>query len=320
VDDSDIESCGTAENELETKRELENEQEQEQGQGQEQEQEQEQGQGQGQENEDKNQTSLEAFSPDTSSELDNSTVDDSLDEENRMFRSKVHLSSPTEVLLQERLDEAVADIKILRHKLIKNESELQDQNNKLERVKFQRDLLESAQKERDLSRGEPIEAFALRKDQYIDKIVKELNDRERLGAFTTFSQISSASRTRKSIQEGFKEIYFNSQTISCQYDRDRPFFVPSFEKYNELRLLVCKGLDMDPQKTIRDIDSKAQLSKLAPQAIIRALTTSALREWIFEDDFPSFGNVTELFAKYRESIAKLGTPIHHLRDTEESSS
>lgn len=300
MDDTDVESCGTAEDVLEAKQEPEGGQQEKR-----------------QENKDKTRGSLEPSSLYTSSELDESTVGESLDEENRTFRSKFHLSSPAEILLQERLDEATAQMKSLRHMLIKKESELQAQTNEYERVKFQRDLLESAQKERDLNRGDPLEAFILQKNRYIHKIVGELNDRERLGAFTTFSQISPASRSRKSIQEGFKEIYFNSQTISCQYDRDRPFFVPSLEKYDELRVLVCKGLSIDPQKTIRDKDTKAHLSKLAPQAVIRAVTTSALREWVFEDDFPRFGNVTELFAKYRESIAKLGMPVLQFRNTEE---
>jgi hypothetical protein len=251
----------------------------------------------------------ETSSSDTNSDLEDSTVEDSLDEENHDFMSKVRLRTATERLLKGRLDAAIAKMKALRHDLNHKQSELQQEEDRTKKLQIQKGLLQSAQRARDLRSGEPFEELIRLKDQYIDKLKGWLEDREKLGFFAKSFQMSPTKRSKLPIDEGFKDIYSACQHIPCQYDRDRPLFVPDLDLYDDLRILVCKGLGID---NVWAEKINVDFSKLTPQAIIRAVTTSALREWVFEDDFPRLHNETELLVKYRESVANLG--MHILTD------
>lgn len=251
----------------------------------------------------------ETSSSDTNSELEDSTVDDSLDEESHNLMTRVRLRTVNERLLKGRLDTAIAEMKALRHELHQKQSELQQEEDRTKKLQIQKGLLQSAQRERDLRSGEPFEELIKRKDQYIDKLKGRLEDREKLGFFTKSFQISPAKRTKMPLDEGFKDIYSACQHIPCQYDRDRPLFVPVLYLYDDLRILVCKGLGIESHDNVWAEKVNVDFSKLTPQAIVRAVTTSALREWVFEDDFPHLNNESELLVSYRESVANLGMNI-----------
>ncbi len=248
-------------------------------------------------------------SSDTTPEPDDATVDDSLDEENHDFTSKVRLRTATERLLKKRLDAAISQMKALRHEINHKQSQLQQEEDKNKRLQYQKGQLQSAQRERDLRSGEPFEEFIRLKDQYIDKLKGLLEDREKLGSFTKSFQTSPMKRLNLPLDEDFKDIYAQCQHMPCQYDSDRPLFVPVLHRYDDLRILVCKGLGIEPHDNAWAEKIDVDFSKLSPQAIVRAVTTSALREWVFDNDFPSLHTESELLMRYRESIAKLGKQI-----------
>lgn len=232
-----------------------------------------------------------------------------MDEESHRFESKARPKSSTERTLKQRLNLAIAEINELRQKLNQKRAELEEEENRANKLQSQKNSLQAAQKERDLRIGEPFEEFLSRKDQYIDKLKDRLADRQSLGTFTKSFQSSPARHSKVSLEEGFKDIYSHCQHIPCQYDRERPLFIPALELYDDLRLLVCRGLGMELQDNVRAEEANIDFSILTPQAIVRAVTTSALREWVFEDTFPVFDSKSALLAKYRESIAKLGKQI-----------
>jgi hypothetical protein len=200
----------------------------------------------------------------------------------------------------------MAGIKELQQKLDQKTVELQEEVTKTNKLQNQKNSLQSAQNERDLRRGEPFEAFIAKKNQYIDKLQKQLADRQGFGAFTKSFQTSPATHPKLSVEEGFKDVYSDCQNIPCQYDRERPLYIPALELHDDLRLLVVRGLGTRPQGNVRAEEANIGFSKLSPQAIVRAVTTSALREWVFEDDFPNFDSKSKLLTNYREAIAKLG--------------
>lgn len=196
--------------------------------------------------------------------------------------NKVHLQTATERLLKGRLDAAIARMKELRRDLNHKQSKLEQEEGRTKKLEIQKGLLQSAQRARDLCNGEPFEELIMLKDQYIDKLKARLEDREKLGVFTKSFQISPAKRFELPIDEGFKDIYSACQHIPFQYDWDRPLFVPDLDLYDDLRILVYKGLGID---NVWAEKVNVDFSKLTPQAIIRAVTTFALRDWVFEDDF-----------------------------------
>jgi len=223
--------------------------------------------------------------------------------------TKVRLRTANERLLKGRLDTAISQMKAFRRELRHKQSELQQEEDRTKKLQIQKGLLQSAQRERDLRSGEPFEELIRLKDQYIDKLKGRLEDREKLGFFTKSFQISQIKRSSMPLDEGFKDIYSACQHIPCQYDRDRPLFVPALDMHDDLRILVCKGLGIEPHENAWAKKVNVDFSKLTPQAIVRAVTTSALREWVFEDDFPRLHSESELLAKYRESVANLGMNI-----------
>lgn len=246
---------------------------------------------------------------DTNSESDDSASEDSLDEENHNFMSKVRLRTATERLLKERLDVAITQMKALRHQLNQKQSQLQQEEDKTKKLQVQKGILQSAQRERDFRNGEPVEQLIGLKDQYIDKLKGLLEDREKLGSFTKSFQRSSSKQLKLPLDEDFKDIYSQCQHIPCQYDNERAFFVPVLDLYDDLRILVCRGLGIDPNDNVQADKVNVDFSKLTAQAIVRAVTTSALREWVFESDYPCLHSKSKLLVEYRESVANLGMRI-----------
>ena len=79
--------------------------------------------------------------------------------------------------------------------------------------------------------------------------------------------------------------------------------MPPLDQYKGLQSLVRESLG---NGSLQAKEVQVYLSTLSLQAIVRLCTCSALRKWVFESDFPRFGRVPELLAKYRENLAKLG--------------
>jgi hypothetical protein len=153
------------------------------------------------------------------------------------------------------------------------------------------------------SRIKSLEAIILQKDQYIKKKIEELKDRRCLGAFTKSLSAPQFHADKISVKTGFENAYFEIQNILYLQDIQRHVTMPPLDQYTDLRSLLREGLGVG---FLKAEEVQLHLSTLSLQAIVRLCACSALRKWVFESDFPRFGRVPELLAKYRENLAKLG--------------
>jgi hypothetical protein len=205
------------------------------------------------------------------------------------------------------LDGALTEIQSLTERLAEKEDELKQLQFVLRNRKKDISILISAKEERDKKVGWPVEEHFGELIKKIHTLNTELNSRSTTG---TFTRLLSTSRDRlgESLGEtkvvtGFRDAYARSQQTLTRHNAEKLPFVPSLGEYETLRSLVLKlyGSDLAPN------DQMQQLSTLNPQAVIRALITSALHEWVFGSDFPPSGQeLSPTLAKYRELLGKQG--------------
>jgi hypothetical protein len=173
-------------------------------------------------------------------------------------------------------------------------------------------FLQSVQSQRDKQDGNSFNSLIQEKDRSIQELKEKLKDRRFLGTFTKLLPASRALLGEENggtnVVEGFQNVYSECKQILYRYESTTAVTIPPLDQHDNLRLLVCRGLELDPQAPVKIEKTVVDLSKLSFQAVIRALTISALREWVFETDFPTFGTETSnVLVKYREHIANQGT-------------
>jgi hypothetical protein len=243
---------------------------------------------------------------DAGSDSDISSHADSLDQANLDFKSRASPAISFKMTWHKRLDTAIDKIKSLQQEVLQQRSMLSlYKKNKVE-LEEEIKLLREAQTERDRNIGKGFEATIEEKNRYIREKIGELNDRRILGRFTKFSLNSQAICGETSIATAFNDIYIETRNIIYQYSSQEPPLISmtSLREETDLHFLLRKVLDTD---SLSREDIKPILSKLSSQEIVRLVTMSALREWIFESDFPQLAEPSsELFERYRENIGKLG--------------
>lgn len=248
----------------------------------------------------------EALLLDAGSDSDISSHADSLDQANLDFKNGHSPASSFEVACQARLDSAIDKVKSLQQQVVQQRSMLHVYRKNKSELEEEIRIVQEAQTERDRNSGKGFEATIEEKNRYIRKTINELNDRRILGRFTKFSLNSQATCGETSIATAFNDIYVESRNIVYQCNRQRPSLISitSLGEETDLNFLLRKVLGADSLSTE---EIKLLLSKLSSQEIVRLVTMSALREWVFEANFPQFAEPSsELFEQYRESIGKLG--------------
>jgi hypothetical protein len=248
----------------------------------------------------------EALLWDTRSESDISTHADSLDQANLDFKNGTSPASSFEVACQIRLDTAIDKIKSLQQQVDQQRSMLCVYKKNKSELEEEIRILRGAQTERDRNSGKGFEATIEEKNRYIREKISELNDRRLLGRFTKFSLNSQATCGETSIATAFNDIYVESRNIVYQSNRQQPSLslTTSLGEETDFHFLLRNVLVTDSLSTE---EIKLILSKLSSQEIVRLVTMSALREWVFEADFPQLAEPSsELFERYRESVGKLG--------------
>jgi hypothetical protein len=243
---------------------------------------------------------------DAGSDSDISSHGDSLDQANLVFKSDASPAISFEMAWHKRLDAATDKIKSLQQQVLRQRSMIGlYKKNKAELEEDMR-LLREAQTERDRNIGKGFEATIEEKNRYIREKIRELNDRRILGRFTKFSLNTLAICGETSIPTAFNDIYVETRNIVYQSNSQKlPLVsITSLKEDTDLHILLRRVLDTD---SLVKEDMKLILSKLGLPEIVRLVTMSALREWIFECDFPQLAEPSsELFEQYRESIGKLG--------------
>lgn len=207
-----------------------------------------------------------------------------------------------------QLKEAMWTIEELQDKLNKSESMLREKERLIIQKQRQIDLLRLAKKQRDRNSGGAYEQLIEEKDQQIQTLARRLGDRETLGSFTK-TRASLERFEKESVTYNFREAHFAAQEFTGRHSLSEEFSIPDLERYPELKRLICNALGIDQNARIPNTAHiETALSELTPQAILRAVSSSALTKWVYETEYPAMDSgSSKLLEAYRRQLLTQGT-------------
>ncbi|KAE8452610.1 hypothetical protein EG329_013869 [Mollisiaceae sp. DMI_Dod_QoI] len=210
----------------------------------------------------------------------------------------------------ERLKGAIAEIEVLKRLMVEKGAEMLVQENQVGRLERKISAMEGARKRRDEDYGTPVEAEIRMLLEERDRLQRELGDRTELGTFTKLSTNQQSHHVIGDIVSFLNKMYVHRDE-SLGGMGDRNISTPlQLEQYPDLRSLVDSaiGASAEIDSTPIQVNIVDDLLKGPSQAVLKALMTSAIRDWVFYNDFPCFdGDKSQTLQVYRENIAKLGT-------------
>jgi hypothetical protein len=216
-----------------------------------------------------------------------------------------------------RLSTAIEEIQGLKHQLRQKETNLQDIQEEIVQLEETLSMQKSAQFQRDqfprdIHGCRAFEELIQQREGYIKTLQRELNDRRRLGQFTTLPEkcrewfgIGLGS------EGGIPSVYTEIKQFALSLKHHEPFIQTSLEQHPDLGLLVNEILN--PEQDKPEASSMEHIRRLSVQGAMRSLVICALRLWVFEENFDSdtaSEKSSELLAKYRECIGKQGRLLY----------
>jgi hypothetical protein len=145
----------------------------------------------------------------------------------------------------------------------------------------------------------------VRQQKQVQILRNELQARRRLGTFTMLPPTPRNQAATTEINNGFNDAYSSSHQIFAHLDIELFPVIPQLDHHLDLLRLAQRVFVSGADGTLlsQDID----LSEFDPAALLRALTTAALQNWVFESDFPKFDNESStILAAYRNILASQG--------------
>lgn len=206
-----------------------------------------------------------------------------------------------------QLESARDKIEELEEDLLDLKQELSDRDASVADLRKEMSSLREAQKQRDGQAGCPIEELMEQNVKLGNRLKADLLIRDEGSKFINLTAKSREWFGSTKIDRGFEDVYGQSRQTFCRCENETVPFIPFLAKYEDLRKLVSKCLKLSTEDATQLQEAISQLSKLSPEAVVRALITSALAEWVFETDFPRFDDgPSEILSKYRELLATQG--------------
>ncbi len=134
-----------------------------------------------------------------------------------------------------------------------------------------------------------------------------LNDKKWIRAFSGLSSINPKKLDARSVQTDMDLIKSSIEQILCENEDHEAHIPPNIRLQDDLKSLLHRIVGLDLSEPYRQLRQSINSTGLSFQALIRALTASALCEWIFE---PRLQGITlepcTLLKEYRKRLAKLG--------------
>ena len=219
--------------------------------------------------------------------------------------NRVESSTETDNYIDPRLQCAVLKISDLQESLLVRERELEESEQNVQELNQEIHYLKMAQKHRDEQYGSSVEELLAIQLKKVHNLSNDLQARHRLGTFTTLLPASRFPETGTKVETGFEEAYHNCHMIFQRLDIKQFPIIPQLHSHESLSGLTRRvtGSRQDLAPPHQDQD----LSGVEPVALLRSLSTAALQEWVFESNFPSFGDDSSTtLAAYRELLANQG--------------
>lgn len=223
----------------------------------------------------------------------------------RHIGSQTDSNTETERESDPRLQSAILTIQGLQESLNKRERELQESQQLAEELNRDMHYMEMARKARAEQYGKPIEVQLMHHQKQVRDLHNELNARSRLGTFTALSSAARHHGATKDLKRGFEDIYSKSRQVFHRLDLDVFPFIPPVNHHTDLLALAQRVFEAGRNDSLLPPD--IELSNFDPIVLIRALTSAALQEWVFESDFPKFDTeLSVILAAYRDLLANQG--------------
>jgi len=204
-----------------------------------------------------------------------------------------------------RLRSAIIRIEELQEILVGKEKKLQESQHTVDELNRDIWQLKTAKEQRERHSGTSIEEEMVRQQKQVQILRNELQARRRLGTFTMLPPTPRNQAATTEINNGFNDAYSSSHQIFAHLDIELFPVIPQLDHHLDLLRLAQRVFVSGADGTLlsQDID----LSEFDPAALLRALTTAALQNWVFESDFPKFDNESStILAAYRNILASQG--------------
>jgi hypothetical protein len=226
--------------------------------------------------------------------------------------------------------EQFADTKLLQRELSLSEDRYRrvqaqmenERHQHNEDVQFLKDKLSESQKTcEDLRSQLSCLDFILRADdgskarevqdqqKRISELEDRLNDKKWIGAFSSLSSINPKKLDARSVQADMDLIKSSIEQIMCEDEDHEAHIPPNIGCLDDLKSLLYRIVHLDLSEPYNQLRQSINSTGLSFQALIRALTASALCEWVFE---PRLQGITlepcTLLKEYRKRLAKIGIP------------
>jgi hypothetical protein len=145
------------------------------------------------------------------------------------------------------------------------------------------------------------------RQKVIDDQETSLGDKLFLRAFSTLSSAEVVPLDISRVREEMADIGEWIQQTLFEAEDHEIELLPRLPESGDLRTLVCRTFGLDETHTDDSIRNRIDVSGLSVQDVIRALTASALCQWVFESDLQVFPTLPcALLEQHRSHLATQG--------------
>jgi len=165
-----------------------------------------------------------------------------------------------------------------------------------------------AQSESKLAGKDPLEDVIFQNHQQIWELTRKIQDMRNQLSYTESGTRNSFASLESKINKTMASISSELESILHGHDTSCPLQPPGAATSGDLAGLVRALFGKDVAAGQEGARLKTCILKLgAPEMIVRSLTVAALKEWVFETNFPNFTKKPmPLLRAYQESVMTMG--------------
>lgn len=175
-------------------------------------------------------------------------------------------------------------------------------------LRAENSLLKVAQQEREQAGKDPLESTLFKKNHDIWDLTQRLMKMQKLHSFAGRDALYKASIEHRVVDEALDRIADDLEFMLNGHDLTQPLMVPKIEENSDLGCLVRSIFGQGSLESSADriTHLKQSTAKFGAGPVLRTFCVCAIREWIFNSNFPNFvPNNTRLLQAYREAV------MHH---------
>jgi hypothetical protein len=209
-----------------------------------------------------------------------------------------------------------AELNLKNREIVKLDAELEiakEREAKLKRAeKLLRDeniQLRWARDERELAGNDPLERGLFFKDCQIMRLHEQVHEMRRLESFAKRDHDEPLHLKCDFVDEKLERMCSELESIVHWHSVNTPIPMAVVKRESDTGILLhCSlGEHLVWETDEHEVLLASSLSRVDSAPLIQALVLSAVREWVFQDDFPSFGNGDcPLLKAYREVLIGYG--------------